>query len=100
MAETLTKTLALATILSTCAVYSAAASCESDNNRLLAEIQQVSNQAQSMGICQAARTLARIYTEAANLLRQCPTLDPTGRDASAYDQGASQAQQTASASCQ
>jgi hypothetical protein len=77
----------------------AASGCEAENNRLMAEVQQASRQASTMGICQAAKTLVRIYGKAAKLLRRCPSLDPTGQDAGAYEQGARQAQQTANASC-
>jgi hypothetical protein len=66
----------------------------------MAEVQQLTGQTQGMGICDSARTLSRIYLEAGNLLKRCPTLDPTGQDADAYLTASRQAQDTADAACQ
>lgn len=76
-----------------------AASCQARQDQLMAEVNRAQSQASSMGICQSARTLVQIYSEAAALLRQCPSLDPSGQDANAYEVGARQAQETANASC-
>ena len=89
----------LAAILCAGVVQAAAAGCEVQHDQLMGQIQQVSAEAEGMGICQAARALADIYQQTANLLRECPTLDPTGQDADAYQQGVYDAQNTASAAC-
>lgn len=94
------KKLVTSLFLITFLVGPAHASCASQQNQMKAQIQQISNRASSMGICQAARALADVYQRAATLLRGCPSLDPSGNDAGAYQQGAQQARQTASASCQ
>lgn len=73
------------------------ADCQSESMAL--EARAASIDGAGLGMCGAARTLASIYQEAANLLRRCPVLDPSGQDAAAYQQGAYDAQASAEASC-
>ena len=73
------------------------ADCQSESAAL--EARAASIDGTGLGMCGAARTLAEIYQEAADLLQRCPMLDPSGQDANAYQQAAVEAQASANASC-
>jgi hypothetical protein len=75
------------------------ADCSSEQRSIQAEMQQISAQSGSLGICSAARAMIGLYDRAADFHRRCVP-GPAGQSqASEYERAAEQARATASQAC-
>jgi hypothetical protein len=75
------------------------ANCSSEANALKAQIAQVNANANSLGMCNAARALADIYDRAAAFHRRCITNAAGQAQAAEYERASAQARSTAAAAC-
>lgn len=77
----------------------ARADCSSEEQSIQAEMQQISAQSSSLGICGASRAIIGLYERAAAFHRRCVP-GPAGQaQANEYERGAAQARATAAQAC-